>query len=321
MNPNMFGQMGPGALDAVPTTEKLWQNEKEKYRHWIILFAISILAIFALLIVGLVLNIAHETRIKHDLASWGYGKIEFSGADNPTTGDLANPDPAATKYLPKLVDWASNTWRSKVITQSLKAGFVGIGVVLFASTVYQSYQNKSFAKISGWATMTVGLGAIMGVWQLMSMWIHKDYSIFSYSEGIYDFILYILPIVVFFFVSRPLNKIKRQFAYAERVQMIKQSPQYQQMMQQAESMRNGTGQPNMGPMGPMGQPMPMGPTAATPAKAAPVPKELTEKEKRVKELSSMKIAELREIAKKLSLSGIDEMKKAELIDAIIRVSE
>lgn len=315
MNPNMFGQMPMGQLPKVPTTTEMWKDEKTKYRHWIILFGVSILAIFGLLLAGLIVNLVNEHEIKDSLIKWA----EKGNINMPS--NITAPTEVAT-YIS---DWASKYWRSSlIIVQSIKLALVFIGVILFISTVYTAYTKKSFSHISKWATTIVGLGALVGVWQLLSL-IWGASPVFSYPQGIYDFILYILPIAVYIFVSQPINKIRRQFAYSERIEQIKNSPQYKQMMEQMEAMQNGQAGSNpMGPFGPMSQPQPTNPMAAAPMAAAPaqpVKKELTPSEKRAKELSNMKVEELKAIAKKLSISGYSAMKKEELIENIIRITE
>ena len=106
---------------------------------------------------------------------------------------------------------------------------------------------------------------------------------------------------------------------SERVEAVKNSPQYKAYMEQMEQMKNGTVSPsNMGPYGPVA--------------ATVTPKEKTEEEikreetkakieKRKAELNDMTLVDLKEIAKKLSLSGYSTMKKEELIENIIRITE
>lgn len=157
-------------------------------------------------------------------------------------------------------------------------------------------------------------------------------------EGIIVFMLYISAILVFLGGSMQVAKIRKAFAISERVEQIKASPQYQAMQAQMNQMQaNGQG-PMMNPMGGMG---PMGPvstpqpeTPVQPANAgqttvgtnvAPiqpaVKRELTPLEKQTKKLSAMKVGDLKALAKKLSISGYSTMKKNELVDNIIRITE
>lgn len=313
MNPNMFGQIPLGQLPDVPSTEELWKDEKSKYRHWIILFGISIIIIFALLLTALILNAVHGDSIKESLFNWGNGKINFNGIK---TGNNE-------QYNIDLNAWSNHYWKFNIIiTQSVKIIIVLIGIILYFSTVQKAYKNKTFSHLSSWATMAIGIGALMGMWQLFSLF--NNNAIFSYSEGIYDFILYILPIGIFIFVSRPVVVIKRKFAYSEKIESIKNSPQYQQMKQQMNGQTGPTQPNNMGPMGPMGQPFPNGSTPKEAGKSTqpqPVKKELTASERRTKELMNMKLEDLKEVAKKLSISGYDIMSKKETVEAIVRITE
>ena len=310
MNPNMFGGM-PMQLPKVPTPSELWENEKEKYRHWIILFGLAIIAIAALFLTSLILTVVRENEIKDDLFKWGNGKLHFTDVD---------PKKDPTKYADELHKWADSYWRNQLIVfTSIKFGFAIIGVVLYIQTVIQAYQRKSFSKLSSWASFVIGICALFGVFQLFYMaFSEANRVVFSYPEGIYDFILYILPIVAWFFISRPIAKIKRTFMYSERIEMIKKSPQYQQMQQQMESMQNG--QMNVGGMGPFGPTMPTQQTNVVNPEEGNKVKELTKKEKRYNELRTMTVDQLREVAKKMSISGYSTMKKSELIEAINRLS-
>ena len=322
MNPNMMGMgMAPGQVPDVPTTKELWKNEKSQYRHWMILFGIGILAIFALMLVSLILGLINETSIKESIAKWG-----MSNQDRITD----HPDAIAPTKMQEIAkDFASEYWRTHiVIYTSVKTALVFIAVVLFADTIIKSYKGKTFAKLSQWATFVVGFSAIFGVYELFGLISSKNQVIFSYGEGIFQFILFIIPPFIWFFISRPVNKIKRTFIISERVEAFKASPQYAQMQEQMNQMQNGQVQPGaMGPFGPMPQaPVNPGQTQASsqPAAQAPNPaikKELTPQEKRRKELSAMDLAELKEVAKKLSISGYSTMNKKELIESIIRISE
>ena len=319
MNPFMNG-MAQGQVPNMPTTKELWKHEKEKYRHWIILFGIGILVIFALFLTSLILSIVNEASIKEHIRVWGYGKAQFAGID--PKGKIIYD---GSDYDLAVKDWASSTWtKENIIYTSIKAGLSGIGVILFVSTTYNAYQKKSFARLSAWASFAIAICALIGVYEIISMaWQEYPKVVFQYPEGIFLFILYIIPIAIWLFVSRPIAKIRRTFLMAERIEAFKNSPQYQQMQEQMSQMQNG-GNINpaaMGPFGPQSQPQtgPAGTPTAAPTQ--PVKRELTPKEKRIKELQAMNISNLKEIAKKLSISGYTSMKKAELIDNIVRISE
>lgn len=46
---------------------------------------------------------------------------------------------------------------------------LGIGVLLYGATVYDSYKSKTFAKLSGYTTAIVLIGAVFAAFQLMQM--------------------------------------------------------------------------------------------------------------------------------------------------------
>ncbi|NQZ65770.1 MAG: Rho termination factor N-terminal domain-containing protein [Mycoplasmatales bacterium] len=332
INPNMMGQMSD-----VPTTKELWKNEKSKYRHWVILFGISILSIFILLLTSFILNLVNESSIKEAMTNWALnpdgtlsGKVSFDATFVRNNGGDA-------KVVASWVD--SYYLRNTFWLGSIQIAVVFIGMILYGYTIYESYKNHSFAKISKIATFIVGLGAFIGIFKLFGLFRGGDTVIFQYPEGIYEFVLWFLPILIFIFISLPLNKIRRSFQISERYEQFKNSPQYEIYKNQMDAMQNGQFNQGMGPMGmgPMGMgaygPMnqPMGnpnnptpptnnPTSSTEENTKPK-KELSDKEKKIKELSKMKIVDLKKIAKKLMISGYKTMKKSELIDAISRLTE
>ena len=321
MFPNMGGMggmygMGNGMqqnnqfMEDVPTTKELWKKEKPEYRQWIILFGIGMIVIFAMLLAGIIMNVKNEVNIKKSLFAWAQTHLSIPA-------DIKDKE----TYMH---NWASYYWKmSLVMIQSVKLFFVFIGIVLYTTTVYHSYKQKSFSKISKWATFVVGFGAFMGVWQLFSL--ISSSPLFSYSEGIFDFINFIFPIVIFAFVSIPLNKIRRSFQISERMEQIKNSPQYKSMQEQMKSNQQN-------PMGnPYGYNNPYGPSTVNNNMQQPVSpvvnpvvdkeQENSKKNNKITKLNNMKINELKEIAKKLSISGYYYMKKSELVQAIIRITE
>lgn len=313
MNPNMMGQ-----IPDVPPVKELWKNEKSKYRHWIILFGVSIIAVFILLLLGVIMSAINETSIKISVHEWFKTHLGFVNGTTEAQKVKAL-DNATTSYF-----------RDIIIYGSVKVFIVFVGVVLYIYTIIISYKNNSFSHISKWSTFVIGFSAIIGVVQLFQI---RGKPIFEYSEGIYDFVMYLIPIVIFIFISIPLNKIRRLFQISERTEAFKNSPQYDNYKQQMDSMQN-MGQPMNGPMGPMGPMGPFGPINQPPVnnfsntgsiiKDQTFSNEIKQKtgyEKRMKELTSMKVDELKKIAKKLSISGYYVMKKSELIDSIIRLSE
>lgn len=320
MNPNMMGMgMQMGNLPNVPTTKELWENEKNKYRHWIILFGISIILIFSLYLVSVILHAINKSSIETSIKNWLDNNTIINNIDK--TKDPVRFDAEVTRIV-------DSFWKQKIIWGSFDLTLSTTALVLFAQTTYQSYQRKSFSKLSSWASFTVALVAIMGAFELLQMaWQEFPRIVFHYNEGIYAFMLYIIPIAIWLFISRPISKIKRVFMISERVEMIKNSPEYQNFTQQMNQYQSGNIDPkNMGPFGPTTQTnntKTNNTNASSDAKTDDKKVEpiLTPKQKRRKELEEMTISDLKEIAKQLSLSGYSSMNKKELIENIMRISE
>lgn len=307
-----------GGVPNVPTTEELWKDEKSKFRVWIILFTISIIAIFALSLTSIILNATGRGSIIEITKKWFEHNGTFKKDANIPLESL---------------NIAERSWRNSMIINGIKIGLLAIGVVLFFSTVIDSYRHHTFEKLSKFATYIVGLSAFMGVYQLFSLIWSKSPQ-FEYTEGIIEFVSWLIPVIIWVFVSLPINKIRRQFQVSSAVEKIKADPRYQEMIKAQQTGQGPFANGGMGPMGPMG-PMPQpGFTPQQPQspmaggfKPNPVnapdlnqARELTPEEKRELDLRTMTIRELRKVAKQLSISGYDEMNKSELVEAIMRVS-
>lgn len=296
INPNFMNQ-GMFSPQNVPTTKELWKNEKSKYRVWIVLFGLSILAILVLSLVGLILNSSNKGEVINNLISWGKSPSSNLRFAQGVDQEIA------------INNWANRFYRNDlIITPSIKVTILFIGLVLYISTIIDCYRKKTFSVISKWSTFVIGVGAIIGVYQLFTL--YNGTPIFSYAYGIYNFIGYIAPILVFIFVSVPINKIRNQFLISERITKLKNSPEFKNFQNQMKNNQN-----------PMASISPF----INPA-FNQTPKTNDENEANVnnnsnfQKLKKMKIIELKAIAKKLSISGYNMMKKDELIDSILRVS-
>ena len=324
MNPNMMGMQG---IPDVPTTQELWKNEKDKYRLWIVLFAVTLTFITVLAIVTFILSMINSDRVESDIRATLIRKVPKELRPGPQS------------------DWL-NAKTHGMLLQNFKIfpGVVGglllVGLAMYAITLIESYKRKSFSKISKWTTFVIGIEAIYGIYMLVDMVFRDNFIFFEIKpEGIILFMLYVLSVLSFLGGSFQVSKIRKQFAISERVEQIKASPQYQAMKAQMDQMQaNGQGpmmnpMSGMGPMGPVSTPQPqpsqpikpmnagqttMGnkPTPVQPA----VKRELTPLEKQIKKLSGMRMDDLKSLAKKLSISGYSIMKKNELVDNIIRIT-
>ena len=319
MNPFAMGN-----VPDVPTREELWKDEKSKYRIWIVLFSISLLAIFALFLTSVILNALNEDDIVEEIQKF-YLKNNQSYYEQ-----YAIP---ANKALSD----SEGFWKNSMIYGGIKLGLVAVSVVLFFTTLVDSYRHHSFEKISKFASYIVGLSAFIGMWQLTSMLFHtKTDPTLHFDEGVFQFAGYLVPILIWLFVSIPVNKMRREFQVSAAVEKIKADPRYQEMVNAQMNGESPFGSMSMGPMGPVSpfaQPQTQAPNNQAPKSpftpqnqqgldpsAYAQARELTPEEKREIELKTMTILELKKVAKQLSISGYQEMSKTELVEAIMRVS-
>lgn len=300
-NPQMMGQNGFD-LPKVPTVKELWKKEKTDYRHWVILFGIALLALTALSLVVLILNIANINDIADKIYNWykdKYAKPE----------DQVSTDEAKRMVITQLI-----------LPNGLQIAALLIGVVLFISTIIKAYKQKNFARISQWATFVVGLAAFMSLFNLFELiWRGgiADYTT-SHGAGIFSMVFYILSVLVWIFVSVPLGRIRRAFIISERVEKLQQDPQFMAAKAQFEAMMGqAQGAAGTSPFGPSMNPNAQG-AAPTVDGITPAKPEVSPERKR---LEGMSLANLKKVAKELSISGSATMKKDELIEAILRVTE
>ena len=321
MNPFMMPMLN---LPDVPPQAELWKNEKSKYRHWLVLFGISLIAILSILIASLILNVIHSSSIKEELSNWAK-PTELGGK-----GHVSIPGSVDTSERMNWISkWVDSYWeRNLVIIPSIKMSFVLIGMIFYFATLVDSYRNHTFAKLSQWPSMIVGIGALIGLYQLFQLiWSSPD---FSYSEGVFNFMNYFIPLVVWVFVSVPVSRIRKTFVISAKVEEIKADPRYQEMLNQSQqqmnnnNMNNMNGNMNMGPFGPMPNNFQQNGASINPNnlnQQMQQQRELTKEEKRELELRKMTLPQLKKVAKEISISGYKEMSKEELIKSILRISD
>lgn len=297
--------MGFGPLPDVPSVKDLWKEEKSKYRHWIVLFAIGILCLTVLSVLAMILNIIDTGKYLDDM------KVNWL-KDNPG------------KEFPE-ADAKQSFVAYIIVPSAIKAIALTSGTLLFIITTIKAYRIKNLAKISSWSTMIIGLAAFLAAFNLISlMWESSELKYLTNKEflgGLLTFIFNILAVLVFFTISVPVTKIRRLFYVSEKIEQLKSDPQFQAMQQQMEAMmKNGQFQP--GAFGPTvgGAAMNAQPNANGNPEQIVTPVAPSISPERVK-LESMDLDKLKKVAQKLSISGFEEMKKEEIIDAILRVSE
>ena len=296
--------MQMGQMPELPTIKELWKNEKSKYRQWMILFAIGVAVVFALLLTSAIFNLI--------------GRADIEKALNKKYNEYYAAGSSALREAIKSIGYTVNVYY--IGLPMVQAVFVGIGLILFIVTLFESYKEKNFGKISGFSTMIIGAGAFMAFFQLIRLfWSHG--GTFDNPGGIFQFVNYFLLIGVYFGGSSQVSRIRRTFIMSERIAKIKASPEYQQAQQQAQAMMNGQAPTNpiANPYGPAGVGTPMGSPKVN-ATGEVVKSVEPEISKERQELEKMSVSNLKKVAKKLSISGYSTMKKPELIKSILRVT-
>lgn len=300
-----MGMGNPFDLPQVPSVSELWKNEKSKYRHWVILFAVALVVLLALSVVAIVLNVK-------GMEDW-VAKPKYYLDENSNKVEFT----ADEKRRAFIVQY--------IVPGAIRAVFFVLAIIFFAITITKVYKQKNFAHLSQWATLAVAISAIMSIWELFSIAFSKD-SIQGYatetSGGLYSLIFSIAVIVIWLLVSMPMVRIRKIFALSQFVEDRRKDPVWQQQKAQYEAMMRAAGQINPGAFGASA----FGPQV-TPAQPAPAENGETvtpatpEVEPERKRLEGLSEAKLKKVAKELSISGSENMKKDELIEAILRVTK
>lgn len=283
----------------VPTVKELWKDEKSKYRHWIVILGLGILITTVLTLASFILNIVDASTIKADI------RESLESVYKNVTDGMVN----------------SSFTRTFIIFPAIQLFAMIAGLVLYVGGTYNSYKEKNFARLSSWPTFVVGLGALLAVINIFqALFTGNTSSLFSSPSSLFSFITSIIFIVVYFAASAPVSRLRRVFIISERMEQMKNNPQFQAMQQQINAMLQGQGQ-GMGPFGPAaGSAQGTSPNAQG-APGQTVTPQAPQENPTKKKLNAMPVAQLREVAKELSISGYKTMKKQELIDAIIRISD
>ena len=283
--------MNPFFQADTPTTKEMWKNEPNKFRQWIILLGISLIVFLALTIAGLALVLADRDTL--------HASIEKAAAN---TNGISDPSKAATQKI--ILSFIAAPAIMMVMTM------VSIG--LYASTLIKSYKSKTFSKLSGAAIFLpelIGMfslfGAIWSSWNLITIVDKHPGALLTIASQYFSVVLLVF--------AWQVSRIRKTFIHIERIEILKKSPEFQQMQAQMKSFVDAAqkGQTPSSAYGPTSnaQPADIKETSAE-VKEAP----------EVTELKKLKIEELREIASKLSISGSSKMSKDELVSTIIRVT-
>lgn len=297
INPQL---MGLNNLDNVPTTKDLWKNEKQKYRHWMILFGIGLLAVFAFYSIGFIINLIEKQSIMTKLVEH-YKDLNSK-----------NPEQMANSF------WVQNF----VIFPSFIISSLFIGIILYIVTIIKSYLKHSFAHFSMWLIYIVGFGALFSFINLVTILSDVNFWM-QWTGSIFILITLILFIVFYFTTATKVSRIRRQFAYSEYIQKLRSDERFMKFQQNLQNSMYQTGNSPIS--------NPFGPQILNPQSEGiqqnkainqnvPIPIDI-KMHKQYTKLSAMALDKLKEIGKKLSISGAESMQKDELIETIIRVSK
>ncbi|MCR8613217.1 MAG: Rho termination factor N-terminal domain-containing protein [Mycoplasma sp.] len=305
MNPYQLGQ-----LPNVPTKNELWKNEPNKYRHWIILLVISLISVVAFGITAITLIYVNKSEYVKNIVSYFQ-----SGRNSLTISE-------AERYL---------FWQM-VLMPIIIISLLLIGFVFFVKSLFITYKTKDFSKLSNFV---LTFGFFVGLLSLMDIiWLSIRGRLYFMNTG-FTFLFLITPLSIFYgFTSFKVSSIRRIFLISDRIEKIKNDPNFQKMQEMMKNNPNGFPNQNMyNPMqgnqnmnttnnGAFG-PVPVGSNSQSPnqspnqAQNIEIP--LTQEQKDRKELSELTLSQLKEIAKKLSISGYEKMKRKEITDIIIRI--
>ncbi|WP_127942954.1 MULTISPECIES: Rho termination factor N-terminal domain-containing protein [unclassified Mycoplasma] len=299
--------MGIGNFNNVPRPKDLWKNEKNRYRHWIILFGIGFLVILAIHLTGTILNILDRDSIVNNLE-------QLFRESYPHQADNVYSELANRKFT---IDYLT----LPIVLISV----ILVGLTLYLITVTRSYRRHSFSYISTLSIYIIGGGALMAFVQVIMMLL-RIRSVFDTAGSIFQFVNFFVVIGVWCTCAVKVNAIRKQFSFSEYVERLRHDERFIQWQQQMEqAVREGRGINPLAPFAPsVDQPVTTNlkePTAPAPKATKPAVNQTEEpKNLRASRLKTLKVDELREIAKKLSIFGSETMNKEELVSHILRVT-
>lgn len=315
MNQSPFG------IQKLPTTEELWKNEKSKYRIWIISFGVGILAILAMVLISSILSFVAKSARVDEL--WK----EFQ--------EIYNTTDTGRYTIEKLKEMAERqVLYSNLVWPSIKLIVVTLAVTMYFTTVYRSYNLKSFAGISSFST---GIFFMFALWEFINLFsyvfgiIKKDVTTTYTSSDWISVVTPFLFVAIYMGFGTKVTRIRNTFKYSERMNDLKNNPILTGNIDQFMNQFNNTQQNSTKTQGEgQGVENPFGPPAANVAnenvafqinEAHQQERVKSEEELKYEKLSKLSKSQLEEIAKKLSISGFETMSSEELIKTIIRMTK
>ena len=308
MNPFMMQQ-------DIPKIPDLWKNEVNKYRLWIILFFIGIFVISSLSLVSIILN---------GLGMTGDGNIikKYMDALNnagPRGSQLIGYNQARLAFL-----------TSMIIMPTAMLSLVIVSMILSIVTVTKSYKHHNFGKLSWAGIFIIQLSAFFALINIVQFFIFGGGSSLNDLPGaIYSLVVMFLYIPIWYFANR-VSGIRKLFLLSERMEKLKNDPNYQNMKAQMNAFTNGQNQ-GRSPFGfkPTSNYNPSNNTKSTSTTknktSANNKTQNTASTAHVsetdKQLSKLSIKQLRAIAQKLFISGYETMLRPELILSIKRATQ
>ena len=295
MMPNMMGMN-----QNIPSIKELWKDEKSKYRHWVIILAIGLIVITGLTITSFIINL-----------------VDRDNLIDQTTKDLS------VIYKPNVAEnMAEKAYvRTAIVFPSIISLSLIAGLIWYFVSLVDVYKHKNFAKLSGWPTLIIGVGSAISLVSLMMFVFNTNAraGMFATSGSIFAFVTKILYILIYFAASAPVSRLRKTFIVSDRVEKFKSDPNFQTMQKQMQDALKG-GQMPYGAFGPVmaSEKSPQQNPVASNNQTTPPP---NKEEIELKRLKSLSIDNLKKVAKKLSISGHSNMKKDELIEAILRISK
>ncbi len=274
----------------VPTLKQLWKDEPSKFRQWIILFGIILFVTMTLSITSFILVLLNQDNIQNSLSkSWSS---------------------LITNEAQRVGAIKSHVLGNYIVMPGLVCLLSMSALILYIITTIKSYKLKSFSKISSYSVYISEFIGFMAIFDIVSAYRSIIYTGNNVAL-IIALVVKFLSVTMLIFAMQ-VSKIRKSFLGIERIEQMQNNPEFQQMQEQMKQFFNQaqSGQSYHSPFG-------------TPVTPTPndVKKEKNKESKEVTQLKKLKIEELRNIAKKLSISGSEKMKKEELIKFIIRATQ